>query len=293
MKIKIVTGSICNNACRFCSLGRRRESKSTRFMKEEIDMACAEAPDELNFTGGEPTIRKDIEELISYANGKFRDVTLTTNGRMLSYAGFTKRLSDAGLTGAIFSVHSHVPSIHDYLTSTKGCFEQVTKGMENLAGCGGKISVNTVITSLNCKSLPELGEMLLKYGVKSLCLIYPTVDGNLLKNPELLPRFSDVKAVETIKLMRDHGVMAWALNIPTCLLPGFEDASSIMKMETKVYWNGMRTDLDVKKYEGKTKPAKCSSCSIFDVCPGMSEKYAERYGSDEVNPIGKDTIVKY
>lgn len=295
IKIEIVTGFACNNFCKFCSVGNRDFNKTTDVVKKEIDEAVAEHPRELNFTGGEPTIRRDIVELISYAKEKMQEIRITTNGRMLSYPEFTKTLVDAGLTGAIFSIHSHRAGIHDYLTSVKGCFEQATKGMKNLSEHSGNISINTVINSMNYKNLPDLAKMLLKFNISSLCLIYPTIDGNLLDNMHLLPKYSDVskKVVETIDLVNAQGIPIWALNLPACFLPGFEKLSSIMKMKTKMYWPDMKTDLDVKKYENTIKPEQCDGCKLRKICPGIPKKYAEKHGSSEVTPVKREVKLEY
>jgi len=295
MKIEIVTGFACNNACKFCSVGDRKESKPTALIKGEIDKARREAPDELNLTGGEPTIRKDLAELLSHASGGFRDIRITTNGRMLSYEEYTRSLCAAGLTGAIFSLHSHKGDVHDYLTSVNGSFEQALKGFGNLSELCDNISVNTVINSMNIKELQELAGMLIKLNIRSACLIFPTVDGNLLNNLRLLPRYSDasVHVVEAVKAFSEAGVPAWALNIPACFLPGHENISNLMDMKTKMYWMGMETDLDRKKFENNVKPKTCSDCKAKDLCPGVPSKYASVHGTGEVSPITGPLKLEY
>jgi len=104
-------------------------------------MAVKERPYEINFTGGELTIRKDIFDIISYDKGKVKNVRITTNGRLLSYKWFTKKIVDAGLTGAIFSLHGIDAKTHDYLTSANGSFEQIIKGLENLSELVNDISI--------------------------------------------------------------------------------------------------------------------------------------------------------
>jgi MoaA/NifB/PqqE/SkfB family radical SAM enzyme len=295
MKIEIVTGFACNNFCKFCSVGKRDFNKTTEVIKGEIDEAAAEKPEELNFTGGEPTIRKDIVELVSYAGGKFKNIRVTTNGRMLSYQDFANRLVDAGMTGAIFSIHSHKAEVHNYLTSVDGCFGQAMRGMENLSELSGNIGINTVINLLNYRNLKDLARMLFRFDIKSLCFIYPTVYGNLLDNMRLLPRYSEVSkhVVEAVELVTSHGVMCWAMNIPACFLPGNENLSSLTKMRTKMYWPDVRADLDVKKYEDKVKPLQCDSCTVREVCPGIPKEYHELFGGGEVRPVRKRIELEY
>ncbi|MCD6367902.1 MAG: radical SAM protein, partial [Candidatus Aenigmarchaeota archaeon] len=182
-KVEIVVGFLCNNNCMFCSVGNRNFNKSTEQIKMDIDRAVKENPNEINFTGGEPTIRKDIFELVKYASEKVSDVRITTNGRMLSKKSFTKKIVKSGLTGAIFSIHSPYPKVHDYLVQVNGAFIQAINGLKNLKKFTDKIDVNIVINNLNYRSLHKLTEMLFsKYNVRSICFIYPDIDGNLLEN---------------------------------------------------------------------------------------------------------------
>jgi MoaA/NifB/PqqE/SkfB family radical SAM enzyme len=207
VKIEIVTGFSCNNNCKFCSVKRRDFDKTTEDIKKDIDRAIKESPKEINFTGGEPTIRKDIFELIKYTNGrKIKEIRVTTNGRMLSYKNFTNNMVEAGLTGAIFSIHGHKAKLHDYLTNVKGSFDQAIEGLKNLREFTEDIDVNIVINSENYKFLPEVVEMLIdKFNIRAVCLIFPTIDGNLLSNLNLVPSYNQVvdslhKTIDIIKV---------------------------------------------------------------------------------------------
>ncbi|UCC91781.1 MAG: radical SAM protein, partial [Candidatus Aenigmatarchaeota archaeon] len=277
-KVEIVTGFLCNNHCKFCSVGERRINRPLEEIKREIDRAVEEEPYEINLTGGEPTIRKDIFELISYARKKVNIVRITTNGRLLYYEWFAKKLVEAGLTGAIFSLHSSDAKTHDYLTSVKGSFGQLMKGMENLSKIVEDISVKTVVNTLNYKQLPAMVKKTIdRFKVKTYCLIYPTIDGIIVGHTELMPRYENVRPYvhRALEVVREKNRVGWVLNVPPCFLDKEEQNCGTMKLNTIMYWPDMRTDLDKKKLEGKIKIDKCKGCELRENCPGIPSDYYE------------------
>ena len=287
-KVEIVTGFSCNNNCRFCSIGKRDFDKTTDQVKEDIRKAAKETKKEINFTGGEPTIRKDIFELIKYARSfDFEEIRVTTNGRMFSYEGFAERMVSSGLTGAIFSIHAHEAKLHDYFTQVPGSFEQAMKGWKNLKRLGGVIDNNVVITTKNYKFLPNLAKMLIENDVRAVCLIYPTIDGNLLKNPGLV---SDMHVVapfvhRTIDILEKNQKTAWCLNMPVCFMQGYEKYSELMELKTKMIWPNQETNLDEKRKEGKIKVNACNDCKFRLVCAGIPEEYVKLKGDKNIIPV--------
>jgi MoaA/NifB/PqqE/SkfB family radical SAM enzyme len=288
-KIEIVTGFACNNNCLFCSVGDKLRSfdKTTEQVMVDIDRAALEKPEEINFTGGEPTIRRDILSLISYTRDKgIPEVRVTTNGRLFSYDGFTQRMVDAGLTGAIFSVHCPDAGLQDSLSGVKGSFEQTMKGLKNLHSRNKVIDINTVITSKTYRLLPETMEMVKGY-LRSVCLIFPTIDGHLKENPELVPRMRGVQPFihKAIDIIRDAGGQGWTLNYPVCFMKGYERFSSMMELSTRMFWPQMDTNLDDKRRNDNVKVKACRSCRYRDICLGVMKGYVEFAGDGEIEPV--------
>jgi len=287
-KVEIITGFFCNNNCKFCSVGERNFNKTTRQIKMDINRAFKETHNEINFTGGEPTIRKDIINLVKYAKDiGFKTISLTSNGRMFSYEKFTKDIVDAGLNGAIFSIHSNIPELHDYLTGILGCFNQMMKGFQNLKKHVKEIDINTVVSQKNYKNLPELADFLVSLGIRSNCIIFPTIDGNLLNNPDLIPDMSKSSPYikKAIDILIKNKITAWCLNIPVCFMEGYEKYSELMELKTKMIWPGQETNLDEKRHEGKIKVKACKECRFRLICAGICEKYAKIKGINEVKPV--------
>jgi len=293
-KIEIVVGFSCNNNCMFCSVGNRNFDKTTYQVKEDIRKASEETKKEINFTGGEPTIRKDIIDLVKYAKSfGFEHIRVTTNGRMFSYENFTRKILFSGLTGAIFSIHAHTPELHDSLTNVQDSFKQAMEGWKNMRKCGGTIDNNIVITTKNYKFLPQISEMLIAYGVMAICFIYPTIDGILLKNLELVPDMYDVSPFihKAIDILEKNNKTTWCLNMPVCFMQGYEKYSELVELRTKMVWPDQETNLDEKRKEGRIQVDQCCDCKFRAVCSGIPKKYIELKGDKKIMFVRGELIL--
>ena len=89
----------CNNSCSHCYNARPRNfpELETEEWKRIIDRVWDLGIPHIVFTGGEPTLRTDLIELISYAEQKGMVTGLNTNGRRLKDPKFGEQLVAAGL----------------------------------------------------------------------------------------------------------------------------------------------------------------------------------------------------
>ena len=96
-------------------------------------------------TGGEPLLRKEIEKLIEkIANVGFKDITLTTNGALLSKKA--QILKDAGLNRVTVSLDSLNDATFQKMNDVKFPVKKVLEGIEKAHEVGlGPIKVNMVV----------------------------------------------------------------------------------------------------------------------------------------------------
>jgi MoaA/NifB/PqqE/SkfB family radical SAM enzyme len=301
IKTSILMGYECNNNCRFCYAGDKRNkyrSDTTQRIKEKLERARERGSRFVDFLGGEPTIRKDIFEIVSYAKEiGFKTISITTNGRMMSYEDFTKKLVDAGLNSAIFSIHGHNAELHDYLTRSPGSFDQLCKGMKNFreAAPDGYICTNTVMVRPNLKHLPEIAENNIKLGTDGAEFIFPHPRGNAWKNfEEMVPRLEEllpyIRKTLFVGIQHDkkHFVVRY---VPLCYLLGLENMLSEFKSKNRLHEEHIGPefeDLDVEKGRaefGRVKAPQCFGCKYFRVCEGIFKEYAEKRGFDELIPV--------
>ena len=149
-KLDLFIGYSCNNNCRFCYVANRRKhgDNDSEIIKNKLQTGIAEGCDQVHFVGGEPTIRKDIIELVRFANEiGFKSVVITSNGRMFVYKKFTTELLKLDVTNLILSIHGHNAMIHDSLTQVDGSFDQLMKGIDNIHEIRDKVKSNVLVES--------------------------------------------------------------------------------------------------------------------------------------------------
>jgi radical SAM protein with 4Fe4S-binding SPASM domain len=144
----------CNNNCYFCYTGgpQSKPELSTAEWKKALDVLWQSGIPQVVFTGGEPTLREDLIELVDHAQ---EFVTgLVTNGRKLSaLAPDLKRVS---LDYVQVSLESQSPAIHDRMVGVTGAWQETTAGIRAAIAAGLEVITNTTLTKDNLAVFPEL-----------------------------------------------------------------------------------------------------------------------------------------
>src|SRR5271169_5893221 len=130
---------------------------------EELDRLCAafirRGTTKLRLTGGEPLVRRDVMRLFRaqsrhVASGALKELTLTTNGTLLSrHAG---ELADCGVKRVNVSLDTLDPARFRRLTRW-GDIDKVLEGIAAARAAGLSIKINAVaLKGENELELPEL-----------------------------------------------------------------------------------------------------------------------------------------
>ena len=152
----------CQNRCRFCYAsspfrGAPAAEMSTAEVKRVIEKIPAEAHvPTLSFTGGEPTLRPDLPELVRHADGIGLRTNLITNGVRCAEGELVDRLAAAGLKSAQVSLEAPTPERHDFITGRPGSFAATVAGIDNLRRAGIHTHTNTTICLENLDYLKAL-----------------------------------------------------------------------------------------------------------------------------------------
>jgi len=177
----------CNLRCAFCyascNCTRRdllAEEMTTRQVKLVIDKISEEAKvPSMSFTGGEPTLRADLPQLIRYARKKEMRVNLITNGTLCTKK-FVTRLVRAGLNSVQVSLEGPTPQLHDSVTGSPGSFEGTIHGIKNFVAAGIHTHTNTTINRRNAAHCDGLLELIKNLGLDkfSMNVIIPSGAGD-------------------------------------------------------------------------------------------------------------------
>lgn len=292
-RVDIKTGWLCNNMCRFCVQGNKRElfgNHSTEEVRKLLREARKDS-DSIVFTGGEVTIRKDLLELVSYAKSLgYRIIQIQTNGRMLAYRKACEDLIAAGANEFSPALHGHIESLHDYLTNSPGSFRQTVRAIKNLKELGQVVITNTVITRSNFRHLPEIANVLIGLGVDQYQFAFVHPLGRAAENfASVVPRMSLIEPYVKQGLMLgiQSGRRVMTEAIPYCFMEGFEYyvAERIIP-RTKIFEGHVTIDdyTEHRLTEGKAKGPRCRECAFNRVCEGPWREYVEHFGWEEFVP---------
>jgi len=292
----------CQNNCIHCYAGGPHETDelSTDQWKRVIDKLHSIGVFILTFTGGEPTLREDLPELLLYAENRGAVTGLITNGRRLKDKSYAEQLEKAGLDFVQVTLESHKPQIHDQMTATKGSWKETLAGIKNALQTKVYVTTNTTLSKYNASEFLQTMDFIKELGVGAFgcnSLIYSGKAGEISKEfalpletlNELLPKIRD-KAnqlglrflwytptqycrLDPVKL--GLGVKSCtAANVNMCVGPNgdvypcqsyFESLGNLLKDDWPKIWNN---PLSVKLRNREYVEPKCKDCPQLQICGG-------------------------
>ncbi len=163
----------CNLRCIHCRrtdvlVKGSPDELTTKEAKSFIDQLAEMGRPVLIFSGGEPLFRKDIFELIEYAQAKGLPSGLATNGTLVNDA-IAEKLAKAGVYYASISLDGAVAKTHDAFRGP-GNFAKALKGFLALKNAGIKVQVNFTMTKKNAGEITEVYHLSKSMGASALYL---------------------------------------------------------------------------------------------------------------------------
>jgi len=154
----------CDLRCRYCMAERmtflpRKDVLRLEEIVELADILIARGVNRIRVTGGEPLVRRGIDQLIPELGKRIGrgldELTMTTNGTQLDRRA--EMLADAGIRRINVSLDSRDPERFRHITRG-GELAQVFRGIEAAAAVGLRIKINMV--ALKGLNEDEIGSML-------------------------------------------------------------------------------------------------------------------------------------
>ena len=314
----------CNLRCRFCyaACGCHRAEEShpemttaqvlrvLRIIRDE-----AQVPS-VSFTGGEPLMRDDLEDLVAGAVRAGLRVNLITNATLLAGSDRARRLRAAGLASAQVSLEGPTAEVHDGLTGVAGSFDRTLEGLKALADAGIHVHTNTTVNTANAPHLRALVRLVAGRGMKrmSMNLVIPTGHAATL---DIQVSYRDVWSI--IEPARDEAracqvEFMWYSPTPACILNPLAEGlgnkscaacdgllsvapdgdvlpcssyaqpvGNLLKQPFAAVWeSGAATFFRRKDYA----PPECSDCGEFTACAGACPLYWSAMGTAELTGRG-------
>jgi len=181
----------CNLRCQHCYQRADKPSPdelSTEEAKRIIDQLSESNVSAIAFSGGEPMVRPDFYELAQYAVSNGLQVSVATNGTLLTQEN-VKRLKEAGVAYVEVSLDGAKAEIHDAFRGVKGAFEKTCEGIRNAVNGGLYTGIATVATRNNLKEIPDIVDLAKELGVTRIIFFnfIPTGRGEDISDVDLSP----------------------------------------------------------------------------------------------------------
>lgn len=232
-RIDLNLGYSCNQKCTFCYYlddveeHNRDKDLSTDEVKRLIKHLYKQGMNVLEFTGGEPTIRKDLPELIKYAKlVGFQKISLITNGIRLASNEYAKIIVDSGIDDFLFSVHGATSKTHDSITRFPGSHKKVSQAIENLLALGVNVRCNSVVSGTNVNEVYDTAQLFKKLGVKTVNFILFNPIEQACKADDSNTVSYTKAAQELSRVIDEIGSVFSKFTIrymPLCLMPNYEN----------------------------------------------------------------------
>lgn len=311
----------CNLDCAHCYNARPRNHPElpTDQWKIIIDKLWEIGIPHVVFTGGEPTLRDDLPELIAYADQKGMVTGINTNGTRLGDQAFLDKLIEAGLDHVQITLESHDPTIHNAMVRRDFAWAKTIAGLRNVVKSNLYMMTNTTLLTNNYQELEATLDFLAAEKVPTLglnALIYSgkgkTVQTGLRE--EELPGLLELAIQKTEKnhqrliwytptqychfdpLMLDLGIKGCtAAYYNMCIEPDgnvipcqsyYEPVGNMFTNQWAEIWNhplclSLRNRLDI--------PAECRTCDFLQECGGGCPLARDH---QQPEPIYRDLLIK-
>jgi len=156
----------CGLACKHCRAEAMPNAnplelnteQSKRFLRQLIDFG--NPLPHLILTGGDPLSRKDIYDLIDYANGLGLEVSITPSATPELTNDAITKLKSHGIQSLGLSLDGSCAEKHDNIRAVPGTFEHTMEAARHCGRLGLPIQVNTLVAEETVDDLPAIYELL-------------------------------------------------------------------------------------------------------------------------------------
>jgi len=130
----------------------------------------------LIFTGGDPMMRRDLNELISYATQKGLRCSLTPTATALPNKERLGQVRAAGIRRIALSLDAPLPEVHDDFRKVEGSWQRTMDILHHAQEVGLSVQVNTTVAKHNADILPEMVPFIQEVGAVqwSVFFLVPT-----------------------------------------------------------------------------------------------------------------------
>ncbi len=186
MIVSWMTTNRCNLKCRHCyqdAGDQKAQELTTQEARTMIDGIKRAGFKVMIFSGGEPLMRPDIFELVSYAAKQGLRPVFGTNGTLLT-EDTVEKLKAAGATAMGISLDSLDPQKHNLFRGGEEAYQQTLRGMENCRKAGLPFQIHVTVMDWNKDEILNIIDFGVKMGAMAVYVFFliPVGRGILLED---------------------------------------------------------------------------------------------------------------
>ncbi|MCU7884907.1 MAG: radical SAM protein, partial [Candidatus Thiodiazotropha sp. (ex Lucinoma annulata)] len=173
----------CNLACSHCYMDAdtRQGGGSDELNTEEVkqllnEIASCSQETMVVLTGGEPLLRRDLEQLVAHGRGLGLSMVVGTNGVLLNEERVAA-LKQAGAMGMGISLDSLDPQTHDTFRGCSGSWEKTLAGMDHCRKHSLPFQVHFSVTEQNAHEVESMIDFAKAVGAHVLNIFFLVCTG--------------------------------------------------------------------------------------------------------------------
>lgn len=298
--------NVCNLDCKHCRVSQKnnKEQLSQKQAKELLSQLWYSGITDLNLSGGEPFLRKDLFELLEFCN-KFESIVITTNGTLIDEE-VCKKLTKFTNVKLSISLDGK-EATHDEFRRKKGTFKKIMNTLPLLKKYNIKYAIKYTLSKETVEDVLDIVRLIAEKGANEFNVRRVIVAGNaneemvisnekyirVIKDvidecnklqinfrtgdPLLIPIFPEVFGID---IQNDNikniyaGCQAgdeiiyidYQGNVGACsYIPTFAD--NIKEKSLDEILNNNKLFIGLREYKNKLK-GKCSECTYKTICGG-------------------------
>ncbi len=290
----------CNNDCSHCYnlQPRRRHELTAGQWISVLDRLWKIGIPHVVFTGGEPTLRQDLPQLVAHAEKNGQISGINTNGTRLKEQAFLDELVAAGLDHVQITLESHDAQIHDAMVGRQGAWQDTVAGIRNALASPLFVMTNTTMLQDNHASLEQNLDFLAELGVPTVGLNALIYSGRGAKVGSGLPEASLPALLEMARRKTDQNQQRLIWYTPTqychfdpiqlglgvkgctaalynmCVEPDgsvipcqsyYQPLGNILEQPWHAIWEH---ELAVRLRQRLDLPVACTACDLLQECGG-------------------------
>lgn len=209
----------CNLRCRHCRRlnevdkplpGEMTTEEGKRFLEDVLRIARPI----IVFSGGEPTMRQDLFELVNHASRLGMQTALATNGTSIDPT-MAHRIADSPIKRVSISFDGADSPTHDSFRGQKGAFKAALRGWKYLQKTKISLQVNTTLSKHNLHQLPRLYELAQRLKADAVhFFVVISVGCGLGMRPEQFLSAQEIE--EALEWIHQQGDIGGVTAKPTC-----------------------------------------------------------------------------